>query len=266
MDILSDYCGSVQRNCFQIYKRENVFRASFCIEGRYHDIPLRGVNTNRDVVGSIKYFCELVGLNIINNSLRLDTFNFSELKGVDGNVTLATLKTKYGDLFVKKLNSVPLNDDMTNYISGRYTIFARLHGIVRLTNDPNYSVGMIMERCYSVTKMTVNTIVVGLASLMESHRLSGGILHGDCNAQNIMADRNGLLKLVDPGNIISQSVTWMNRSVYRELTVESEIEAFVLSCFIIISRLRDEPLDDITVPLISKILEFNTQLLKRTER
>nr|AVP49965.1 VP7 [Liao ning virus] len=253
MDILSPNCGSVQKNCFQVYKSQNVYRVRFCVEGKVHDVPLPGVNTHRDIIGTVKYFCELMGLNIVDNSLRLNWLNLSDMKNHGDNVTLAKVGSEYGDLFVKKLPTLPINIHSTNYVFGKYSVFARVHGIVKLLNDDNYDVGVILEKCNEIRVMTVNIIVMGLKSLMDSHRESGGTLHGDCTVQNLMCDKFGMLKLVDPGNLMSQTVIWKNDTQYFGNTVDDEVCSFVMACLKTTANLRNIETSELTIPFITDL-------------
>lgn len=104
-----------------------------------------------------------------------------------------------------------------------------------------------MEKCLPVVKIDIPMIIRALDGLFKLHRFNNGVIHGDCNPGNIMSDKHGELKLVDPVNFDSQQIVYINRTFYKENTPDEEIKVFVTSCFIKAAELLAIPLSELAV-------------------
>jgi hypothetical protein len=124
-----------------------------------------------------------------------------------------------------------------------------MFGYVRLRNDDHFDYGLILEQCYEVTQIDVPKIIAALCSLNAYHEKNGGLIHGDCNPTNIMADKYGNLKLVDPVNLIEQNVRYRNSDYYEDLEPETELQAFLFACMEIAAGILKCDVDDLKLDI-----------------
>jgi len=162
-----------------------------------------------------------------------------------GNETILCIKTSIGKLYVKKVVDLTPNVSIVPYMSNKYHILADVLGFVNLVDDRYFKYGIIIEECYHVSEMTTMKLVRGLISLSQMHKTMKGAIHGDCNPSNIMQDKYGNLKLVDPCNLLNGYVQYQNVEYYDDLSCSTELSVFIYSCLEIFCTLNKCEMDDI---------------------
>lgn len=213
-----------------------------------------------DFMCSVKYFTEYGGYNYLSSNLEINLNSSVVLQ--TSNPTICIVNTSMGEMFIKKMTN-GLTPSALQYIwrGSDHGIFARVFGYVNLLNDRYYNYGVIMEKCYQPTTITFSGMVRALRSLKDNYETNGGVLHGDCNPDNIMADRLGELKLVDPINLLTGQVNYTNETSYPDGTISTfaDIKAFIRSCIQIYSRLNSVSFGDVYIinvdnsPIISAV-------------
>lgn len=204
------------------------------------------------IFDTIKYFTSIVGLTLINNNMTIDLNSVAVDNRFRGNATMVALKCNVlGNLFLKKIVSSDLQLTLKFYYNKqiKYDVFAGMYGLINLRNskfnDNAYNYGIIIEQCYPIKDLPMNKILAGLKALMLFHEHTNCI-HGDCNPSNIMCDKMGNVKIVDPASLVTRVVTYINE-YYKDLTPKSEVGAYLLSCFEIVSDIRKLPLEKIFI-------------------
>lgn len=233
-------------NHFAIYKKYGRFRIRINTEGAITDLPLNNVTHNRDIIGVIKYHTQYMGLSTVSESITLDMNSIKRSTHFESNPTMFVIQSDIGPLFIKKLHNVSCYPCLNSYIVNKgYNILADMFGYVKLKNDEHFDHGVILEQCYPVKKIDVPKILAALCSLNSYHIKSKGNIHGDCNPSNILSDKYGNLKLVDPVNIIEQQVRYRNTDYYDNLEPETELQAFLFSCMEIAAGIHDCSIDEL---------------------
>jgi len=248
-------------NHFAIYKKYGRFRIRINTEGSVKDLPLNNVTHNRDIVGVVKYHTQYMGLSTVSESITLDMDSIGRSANFEGNPTMFVINSSIGPLYIKKLHNISCHTCLTNYIVKKgYNILADMFGYITLKNDDHFDYGLILEQCYPVKQIDVPKILAALCSLNAYH-VKNGIIHGDCNPTNILADKYGNLKLVDPVNLIEQNVRYRNADYYEDLEPETELQAFLFSCMEIAARIHECEMDELKLritdfsdyPIINKV-------------
>jgi len=233
-------------NYFAIYKKYGRFRIRINSEGSIKDMSLDNVTHSRDVVVVIKFYTECMGLSTVSESVILDMNSIGRSVNFKGNPTMFVIQSSIGPLFIKKLHNILSHTGLTNYIVPRgYNVLANMYGYVKLINDEHFRYGVILEQCYPVKQIDVPKILAALCSLNAYHVKSAGIIHGDCNPTNILCDKYGNLKLVDPVNLIEQKVRYRNADYYDDLEPETELQAFLYSCMEIAAGIHNCEVDEL---------------------
>lgn len=241
-------------NYFAIYKSNDQFRIRINTEGSVKDLPLNNVTHSRDIIGSIKYHTEYMGLSTVSENISLDMDSIGGSVHFKGNPTMCVINSSIGPLFVKKLQNASCHTCLTNYIvAGGYNVLANMYGYITLKNDEHFKYGLILEQCYPVKQIDVPKILAALCSLNSYHVKNNGLIHGDCNPTNILCDKYGNLKLVDPVNLIEQNVRYRNVDYYDDLTPETELQAFLFSCMEIAASIHKCELDELRL----EVTEFS---------
>lgn len=237
-------------NHFAIYKKYGRFRIRINTEGTVKDLPLNNVTHSRDIIGVIKYHTQYMGLSTVSESITLDIDSIGKSANFKGNPTMCVINSSIGPLFIKKLHTISCHTCLTNYIVTKgYNVLADMFGYITLKNDEHFDYGLILEQCYPVKHIDVPKILAALCSLNAYHLRNKGIIHGDCNPTNILADKYGNLKLVDPVNLIEQSVRYRNSDYYEDLEPETELQAFLFSCMEIAAIIHDCKIDELKLEL-----------------
>lgn len=217
---------------FSICCKHGKYRIKTNPEGTVLDMPLSNVTHPRDIISVLKYHTQCMGLNTVAEGVTIDIASIRGAEAYKGNPTMCVIDSSLGRLFIKKINRATCHSGLYNYIiPGGYNLLASMYGYVNLVNDKHFDQGVIIEQCFPVKEMTIPKILHGLSSLDRYHKLNMGIIHGDCNPTNIMADKYDNLKLVDPVNLIEQQVRYRNADYYDDLEPKTELNAFVFSCF-----------------------------------
>lgn len=241
-------------NYFAIYKKHGRFRIRINTEGSVKDLPLNNVTHSRDIIGIIKYHTQYMGLSTVSESISLDMDSIGRSANFKGNPTMFVINSSIGPLFVKKLHNISCHTCLTNYIVARgYNVLADMFGYITLRNDDHFDYGLILEQCYPVKQIDVPKILAALCSLNSYHVKNNGLIHGDCNPTNILCDKYGNLKLVDPVNLIEQNVRYRNADYYDDLKPETELQAFLFSCMEIAASIHECEVDELRL----EITEFS---------
>jgi len=205
------------------------FKVIYNQDGKVADYFANRVINNSSLACVVRYMVEFVGLDLVGCDLKLNVAEYDSLRSLNSNNSMGTIKTRFGLLYVKKINSSNVNVDYALFSDPKYNIIAGMHGFVRLLNDDNFSHGIILESCYPVENISYQNMICALQAIRKLH--SDGYIHGDCNRHNIMANRFGSLVLVDPVNLISGRIMFINPHLYQDISILSDLKAFVYSCF-----------------------------------
>jgi len=238
-----------ERRPFTVKSRQNGKVQQLELE---NSIGYNGAINYSSIFDTVKYYTSVVGLTLINNNMTIDLNSVAVDNRFKGNSTMVALKCNVlGSLFMKKIVSSDLQLTLKFYYNkqSRYDVFAGMYGLMNLRNskfnDNAYNYGVIIQQCYPIKSLTMNNILAGLKALMLFHEHTGCI-HGDCNPSNIMCDKMGNVKIVDPASLITRVVTYISE-YYKDLTPKSEVGAYLLSCFEIVSEIRKAPLEKIFI-------------------
>lgn len=238
-----------ERRPFTVKSRQNGKIQQLELE---NSIGYNGAIDYSSIFDTVKYYTSIVGLTLINNNMTIDLNSVAIDNRFRGNSTMVALKCNVlGSLFMKKIVSSDLQLTLKFYYNKqtRYDVFAGMYGLMNLRNskfnDNAYNYGVIIQQCYPIKSLTMNNILAGLKSLMLFHEHTGCI-HGDCNPSNIMCDKMGNIKIVDPASLITRVVTYISE-YYTDLTPKSEVGAYLLSCFEIVSDIKKIPLEKIYI-------------------
>jgi hypothetical protein len=234
---------------FNIFKKDNErhFRLKYKQNDTVSEISINNATGYSGIISTIKYFCCVVGLSITSGNVSLDLDSIVDEDIFNGNATMVSIKCKnFGSVYCKKLTSTGVGV-LRHFVNDKkYSIFANMYGFINLVNtahlDDKYKYGLILEKCYPIKDpelITMDKIALGIKSLCEYYDDSDGCIHGDASPQNIMHDKFGNLKLVDPVNLVDGYVEYINTEFYGSRTIFEELRAFVYSCFMIYARLNN---------------------------
>lgn len=163
------------------------------------------------------------------------------------NITMLSVTTNIGKLYFKKIHNINCSLILHNSIGNGYNILARMMGFTHLVNDQHFKYGVILEQCWPVKEMNLQMIKKGLIALRRLHIANMGMIHGDCNPDNIMVDKFNNLKLVDPVNLINRQIIFRNASYYESDQPDEELRVFCYSCFEIYAKLSGCDINDVKI-------------------
>jgi len=217
-----------------------------------HNLPLAAAVSRTSRIDIVKFLVDIVGVTYVDSGYTIDTCE-SELEHYKGNSTLLVHTTAFGPLFIKKIRQLPVCN--CTFIDNKYNILAACRGVIKLENDVNgYKYGMILEHCYPPV-INFTNFVEAIANLHYMHKSEPHALHGDVNPSNIMSDKLGVLKLVDPVCILEGQINIANAD-YEELTQSEEMRLFILSLLQLLARQHKVKPEQVKVDYSKCIPEF----------
>jgi hypothetical protein len=182
-------------------------------------IHFRNCVRMKDISKIVNVVINMLGLSITSGNISVDILKLKIL----GSQTVRKLPFNDGSFIVIKEVTLP-PDSNINY--NGYDLVAEVRGVINPVHVSG-NVFIMLSQFYNPI-ITYRSVINALIKMRNMH--NSGIFHGDCHSGNIMMDKIGNLKLVDPVCLLNNNPIYRNVAYFGKNQYHVDYSMFINSC------------------------------------